>query len=184
MKLGIREILFLCVMLGVLASSYFLIFSKGNAKCLALTVDTLKKRQALADLRTETTGISDMNRKIDELQSAIQIFDSKLPAQRDVDTILQQITQISQSAGLVTKTVKPAKSETNANYSEEPIDLTLSGSFEGFYQFLLDVEKLPRLTRITQMHLTKLDNREGQMTADLFLSIYFAPDLQSSASAQ
>jgi type IV pilus assembly protein PilO len=184
MRLGAREILFLMVILGVLASSYFLIFSKANAKLQATKDDTLAKQHALADLRTETTGIVDLNRKIDDLQAAIKIFDSKLPAQRDVDTILQQISQISQSAGLTTRTVKPAKSETTANYSEEPIELTLSGDYKGFYQFMLDLEQLPRLTRVTQMRLTKINGTEGQMTADVTLSIYFAPDIQTSASAE
>jgi type IV pilus assembly protein PilO len=125
-----------------------------------------------------------LNRKIDQLEQAIKIFDNKLPAQRDVDTILQQVSQISQSAGLTTRTVKPAKSETTANYSEEPIELTVSGDYKGFYQFMLDLEKLPRLTRVTQMKLTKMNGDSGQMAADVTLSIYFAPDVQSSASAQ
>jgi type IV pilus assembly protein PilO len=184
MRLGAREILFLMVILGVLASSYFLIFSKANAKLEATKEDTLAKEHALADLRTETSGIADLNRKIDQLEQAIKIFDNKLPAQRDVDTILQQVSQISQSAGLTTRTVKPAKSETTANYSEEPIELTVSGDYKGFYQFMLDLEKLPRLTRVTQMKLTKMNGDSGQMAADVTLSIYFAPDVQSSASAQ
>jgi len=183
MKLGVREILFFMVMIGVLGSAYFLIFSKANAKRQTVQADTLSKQRSLSDVHTATAGIKDLNRKIDELEKAIKFFDSKLPQQREVDTILQQVSQISQSAGLVTKTVKPARSETTANYSEEPIELVVSGNFEGFYQFLLDLEKLPRLTRVTQMKLTKINDHEGQMTADLTLSIYFAPDAQSGASA-
>jgi type IV pilus assembly protein PilO len=176
--------LFFVVLLGVLGSSYFLIFSKANTKREATIAETLVKQQKLEDLRTATLGINDLNKKIDDLQNAIKFFDSKLPPQREVDTILQQITQISQAAGLATKTVKPHPSETTANYSEEPIELTLSGDYKGFYQFMLDLENLPRLTRVTQMKLTKLNDHEGHMMANLTLSIYFAPDVQTSASAQ
>ena len=185
MKLGIREILFFIVMLGVLASSYFFIFSKANARRTALQADTLAKQRALADLHTATAGIKDINNKIDELEAAIKVFDSKLPQQREMDTILQQVTQLSQSAGLLTKTVRPTKSVTAANYSEEPIELSLSGNFAGFYQFLLNLERLPRLTRVTQMKLERMNDQDAQMTAELTLSIYFAPDVSSaSASAQ
>jgi type IV pilus assembly protein PilO len=184
MKLGIREILFFMVMLGVLGSAYFLVFTKANARRDALRQDTILKQRELSDLHTATMGVNDLNREIDDLQSAIKFFDSKLPAQREVDTILQQISQISTQAGLITRTVRPNKAEATANYSEEPIQLTLAGSYEGFYQFLFDLEKLPRLTRVTQMKLTKNYDHEGQMTADVTLSIYFAPDLQSSATAQ
>lgn len=182
MKLGAREILFFAVMLGVLGSAYFFIFSKANAKRQLLEADTLAKQRDLANLRIATAGINDIDRKINELEAAIKVFDNKLPAQREVDTILQQVSQTSQAAGLITRTVRPDHSVVAANYSEEPIVLSLSGSFEGFYQFLLDLEKLPRLTRITQMKLNKINDAEGQMTADMTLSIYFSPDTSDSGT--
>jgi type IV pilus assembly protein PilO len=187
MKLGIREILFFMVMLGVLGSAYFFIFSKANAKREAWEADALAKQRDLSNLKTVTAGISDVSRKINDLEAAIKIFDGKLPQARDVDMILQQVSQISQSCGLVTRTVRPDRSITTANYSEEPITLSLTGSFEGFYQFLLNLEKLPRLTRVTKMNLTKINDTEGQMTAELTLSIYFNPDTDgpgASASAR
>ena len=183
MKLGIRELLFILVMLGVLGSAYFFVFMKANARIASLETDTLAKQRVLSDLRNDTTGISDLRPRIDELDRAIRYFNGKLPPQREVDTILQQISEISQSAGLITRTIRPDRSETNANYSEEPIELSLSGSSTGFYQFLLDLEKLKRLTRLTYMKLSKLDESEGHMTADLKLSVYFAPDVQDSSSA-
>jgi type IV pilus assembly protein PilO len=182
MKLGIREILFFIVMLAVLGSAYFFVFSKANDKRKALEADTLAKQRDLDNLHNATSGINDRNHKIAELESAIKFFDGKLPPQRDVDTILQQVAQTSEAAGLATQTVKPSKSETTAHYSEEPIELSLTGSFEGFYQFLLDLEKLPRLTRVTQMKLSKIDERKGQMTAHLTLSIYFVPDTSSGGA--
>ena len=32
--------------------------------------------------------------------------------------------------------------------------MTLSGNFNGYYQFLLQLEKLPRITKITGMQLS------------------------------
>ncbi len=61
--------------------------------------------------------------------------------------------------------MKPDKSEHGPNYSEQSIQMTLSGNFNGFYSFLLELEKLPRITRITQMKLTKLTEHDGEATA-------------------
>jgi len=169
-------------MLGVLGSAYFFVFSKSNARRQALEADTLIKERDLQTLRATTSGIDDRNRKLKELEGAIKFFDGKLPVAREVDTILQQISKISQADGLSTKTVKPAKSETTAHYSEEPIVLVLTGSIEGFYQFLLDLEKLPRLTRVTQIKLSRISDTKGQMTANLTVSIYFVPDINGNGS--
>jgi hypothetical protein len=54
--------------------------------------------------------------------------------------------------------------------------MSLSGDFNGFYAFLLQLEKLARITRVTQMQLQKIDEHDGQMQAQMTLSIYFEPD--------
>jgi Tfp pilus assembly protein PilO len=176
MKIGIRELLFFFVMLGAIGSVYVFGFSRANDKRLKTEAETVSMQRDLDILKATTSGIEDRNRKLKELEAAIQFFDGKLPAAREVDTILQQISQISQADGLTTKTVRPSKGEATAHYSEEPIVLVLNGSFEGFYQFLIDLEKLPRLTRVTQMKLSKISDTKGQMTANMTLSIYYVPD--------
>src|ERR1700683_2201599 len=105
MKVGIRELLFLLVMMGVLGCAYFFVFNRANARRAALDADTQTKQQALVNLKLATAGVADVNKKIGDLEAAIKFFDDKLPPQREVDNILQEVTQISQSAGLTTQTV-------------------------------------------------------------------------------
>jgi len=54
--------------------------------------------------------------------------------------------------------------------------MNLSGDFNGYYSFLLQLEKLPRITRVTQMNLQKISDRDGEMQAQMTLSIFFEPD--------
>jgi hypothetical protein len=61
--------------------------------------------------------------------------------------------------------------------------LSLSGDFNGYYAFLLQLEKLPRITRVTQMKLEKINDRDGEMQAQLTLSIFFEPDTGSRSLA-
>ena len=182
MKFGARELLFLCVMLGLLGCTYFFVFSKANAKRAELQTEILAKQTALNNLRQSTAGIEDLNRKISELQQAITFFESKLPQEKEVDKILKEVWQLAEANQLQTRTVKPSKSERSASYSEQPIEMSLAGDFNGFYAFLLQLEKLPRITRLTKMNLQKINEHDGEMTAQLTLSIFFEPD--ASASAQ
>ena len=176
MKFGIREIIFIGAMLGLLVATYFFVFAKSNQKRQAMLEDMQHKQTTLVNLRQSTTGIEDLNRKIAELQKAISFFESKLPQEKEIDKILREVWQMAEANNLQTKQVKPSRSERGPNYSEQPIQMSLSGDFNGFYSFLLQLEKLPRITRITQMNLQKIDGRDGEMTAQLTLSIYFEPD--------
>jgi type IV pilus assembly protein PilO len=187
MKLGVREFIFFGVMLALLGSAYFFVFAKADGKRRAMEADVRHKEAALANLRQATAGIDDLNRKVGELGQAISFFESKLPQQKEIDTILKEVWQMAEANSLDCKTIKTLKAETlvsdrSTNYSEQPIELSLSGNFEGFYSFLLQLEKLPRITRTTQMKLEKINGKDGAMTAHMTLSIFFEPDTTVSSA--
>lgn len=176
MKLGFREVLFVVAMMGLLAASYFLVFTRKNSERLDLVADTAQKQRELGQLQQATAGIEDLSRKIDELQKAIEFFESKLPQEREIADILDQVTKLADSNALQARSFKTLKTERNASYSEQPIQLSLSGDFNGFYQFLLQLEKLPRITRVTTMNLQKIAGNDGDMEAQITLSIFFEPE--------
>jgi type IV pilus assembly protein PilO len=176
MKLGMRELIFLTVMLGLLGSSWFLIFKKNNIRRDQLRADTEYKQKALNNLKQSTQQIGNLNRKIEDLHKAIEFFESKLPQEKEIAEILDQLSKLAEANSLHARTFKTLKTERNANYSEQPIQLSISGDFYGFYSFLLQLETLPRITRINQMKLEKISERDGEMQAEVTLSIFFVPD--------
>jgi len=182
MKVGIREIIFLSIMLGLLAASFF-VFQKSTARRETLKQEILTRQKALMDLKQSTTGIEDLSRKIAELKQAITFFESKLPQEKEIDKILNEVSQMAEANALKTKTVKTLRSERAAGYSEQPIEIMLLGDFNGFYSFLLQLEKLPRITRVTNMALSKITDVEGVMSAKVTLSIFFEPETGGGRSA-
>jgi type IV pilus assembly protein PilO len=182
MKFGLRELIFVKLMVGLLLASYFIVFAKATEKKKALFADIQAKEAALANLKQSTIGIDDLGKKIDELQKAITFFEGKLPQEREVDKILREVWQMAETNSLQTRTVKPSKTERGASYNEQPIEMSLAGDFTGFYSFLLQLEKLPRITRLMKMNLQKINEHDGEMTASLTLSIFFEPDAAASAN--
>lgn len=182
MKVGLREIIFLGVMLGLFGCTYFMVFRKANLKRDALKADIVIKQKSLGDLKRSTAGIEDLKVKIAELQKAIDFFESKLPKEKEIDDILDSLSRLASANSLTTRTVKTLKSETAASYREQPIQMWLSGDFNGFYAFLLQLEKLPRLTRITQLKLEKFEDRDGETQAQITVSIFFEPDSGKSTA--
>src|SRR5579862_784653 len=84
MKFGIREIVFVALMLALLGGTYVFVFSKTNAKRQELKADTALKQKMMGDLQAATAGIEDMNAKIDELSRAVNFFEQKLPQEKDI----------------------------------------------------------------------------------------------------
>jgi type IV pilus assembly protein PilO len=176
MKFGIRELVFFVTMVGLLACTYLFIFKPRNEKRLALLADIDSKTKIMGNLQQATSGITDLNNKLAELQQAISFFESKLPAEKEMDKILKEVWQMAAANNLQTRQVKTMHSEHGTSYSEQPIQMSLSGDFKGYYSFLLQLEKLQRITRVGQMTLTKINDRNGDMQAQMTLSIFFEPE--------
>ena len=184
MKFGVRELVFVAAMLGLLAASYLLVFKKATARRDKIEAEIVTKQKALADLDRATAGVSDVNAKIEELQKAIVFFEGKLPQEKEIDKVLREVWQMAESKQLTIKTIKTLRSERSTNYSEQPIEMSLSGDFkDSFYAFMLQLEQLPRLTRVTRMELKKINDRDGQMEAQVTLSIFFEPETGGTVTA-
>ena len=59
MKFGIREIIFVVVMLGLLGSTNYFVFSTANTKKEATLAEIRTKQTALSNLQQATAGIDD-----------------------------------------------------------------------------------------------------------------------------
>ncbi|HSI34628.1 MAG TPA: type 4a pilus biogenesis protein PilO [Tepidisphaeraceae bacterium] len=182
MKFGMRELAFVGLLVAICATSAIGLKKMWERRdfCLA---ETQRKQKILGELKESTRGIKDLETKIKELKDAITFFEGKLPQEKEIDKILKEISQMAEANALQTKTVKTLKSERAANYSEQPIEWSMSGNFNGFYAFMLQLEKLPRITRVTNMALTKITDQDGAMQAKVTLRIFFEPETGSSKFA-
>lgn len=90
--------------------------------------------------------------------------------------IVRQVSSLAVESGLTPPTLKSEKPVAAARFREQPLSMSTSGSFEGFYEFLLALERLPRLTRVVDL-LLKDSSEEGvEVDAEFTLSIYFQSD--------
>src|SRR3974390_453991 len=131
MKFGIRELILVSGMIALLICSYLFVFTKANQKRETMQQDISPWKKELISLDQKTAGIDNMGRKIEELQRAIQFFAKKLPREREVETVLQEISPMAEANSLQTKTVKTLKTERGSSYCEQPMQLTLEGGFNG-----------------------------------------------------
>lgn len=173
MKFGIRELVFLLVLLAMPLAAYFFVFEPRNKQIAEAEREILDKQRKLRTLEQATMNIADLTAEIDRLEDAIDLFKQKLPEEREVEVILRQVWELAALQRLTPKTVRTDRPVTSTAYSELPIRMTITGDFDGFYSFMLALEKLNRITRVPSMKLKKLNLDEAQMQADIVLSIFY-----------
>ncbi|MHC4362714.1 MAG: type 4a pilus biogenesis protein PilO, partial [Planctomycetota bacterium] len=82
-------------------------------------------------------------------------------------------TVIGEKQDLKPKTIRTLKRKDNSGYIEQPLRMQLVGNFNSFYSFLLELEKLPRIMKLRNLDLRKLNEQEGQIATDFVVSIFF-----------
>lgn len=176
MRFGLRETLFFLVLLAMPVATYYLVLLPKNQEIAQAREEMRRRQDKLRQLQVATRQIEDIGREIDKLTKAIDVFEAKLPAEKEVEVILKEVWQLAAKHNLKPRSIRTDKPIKNARYSELPLNMIIVGDFDGYYQFLLDLERLSRITRVTQMSLKKLSgDTEGQMEAAFKLSIYFEP---------
>ena len=80
---------------------------------------------------------------------------------------------IVQKHGLTTKTIRTLKCKDNHGHIEQPLEVELHGDFSSYYSFLLELEKLDRITKIRELSIKKKSKQEGYTEARFVVSIFF-----------
>jgi len=173
MTSGLRKFAFFVVLVGLTCAAYELMIKPAN-KSLAEQKSRMNDKLAkLSEFKTATTAAEGLSKQLEELQKAIDFFESKLPPTSEIDKVLRDVTVIGEEQGLKPKMIRTLRKKDNNGYIEQPLKMELVGNFKSFYSFLLELEKLPRIMKIRQLELKKQAKNEGQITTSFIVGIFF-----------
>lgn len=172
-RFGFREFILLIVLLALPISSYWLVFRPQNAQITQAKREIEHKRSLLDKLKQATAQNADLERANEEIKADIAAIEARLPSNKEVDAVVRQVSDLAVDAGLESPAIESDKPVAAAMYMEQPLKMKLTGDFRGFYQFLVHLEQLPRITRLPDVHLARASDKNGHMKAEFTLSIYF-----------
>jgi len=173
MTMYLRKIVFFVLLLGVAYIAYQYMIKPANRNLAEKKNQIEKKLAKLAEFEKATAAAESLSKQLEQLQEAIEFFESKLPPKSEIDKVLHDVTLIVQKQNLRSKRILRLREKDNSGYIEQPLKMELEGNFNSFYSFLLELEKLPRIMKIRELDLEKQTDDEGQISADFIVSIFF-----------
>lgn len=183
MKLGLREYVFIGLLVAIPLGAWWLVFRPHNLRETEMRKQLEAKQTKLQALNRATGTIGNLQREIDLLRKGINFFQSKLPSEKEIDKVLQEVWRLAEANRLTTKSIRTQKRAGRSRYTgdghnahEQPIEMRLEGNFLGFYTFLQALENQPRIMRIHKMELeTKGEAPQGHVQATFVVSVFFEP---------
>jgi type IV pilus assembly protein PilO len=174
MSSSLRKVVLFVLLIGVSYVAYRYMIKPANQHLAEQRTCLQTKLSKLAELEKATLAAKDLSVQLEQLEEALKFFESKLPTTEEIDRVLQDVTLIGEKQGVERKAIRRmAKKESYNAYIEQPLEMELEGNFNSFYSFLLELEKLPRIMKVREMKLKKQTEKEGQISADFVVSIFF-----------
>ena len=172
MNSSTRYLIFFILIIAMAFVSWKFMIKPANADLEKKRIDMEAKSSKLDELEKASAAAEGLADQLKEIEDAIVAFESKLPPSSEIHTVLENVTLIAQRHGLTPKSIRTHKNKDNNGYIEQPIEMELDGNFNSYYAFLLELEKLDRITKLRELSLKKTE-REGQTEAVFVMSIFF-----------
>jgi type IV pilus assembly protein PilO len=146
MKLGIREMIFLLVLAAIPVAAWFFVFEPRNQDIEQSRREIAQMESTLIRLDQLTDEVGDVRNAIDEAELRLADFRQNIPDANEVDDMLAEIHRIGERNALGISSIRALNRTETQGYAEIPLSLEIDGSFRGLYRFLIDLERLPRIT--------------------------------------
>lgn len=192
MKLGIREMTFLLVLAAIPVAAWFFVFEPRNQDIEQSRREIAQMESTLIRLDQLTDEVGDVRTAIDEAELRLADFRRNIPDANEVDDMLAEIHRIGERNALGISSIRALNRTETQGYAEIPLSLEIDGSFRGLYRFLIDLERLPRITRVQDLKLERNlvesrgrdaedDTPSGQIDASMTVVIYCEGELEGDA---
>jgi Tfp pilus assembly protein PilO len=183
MRLRFHEIIFTSLLLGMFAGTFALVVQPHARARREKAAEMRSMNGAISTVVESTSGLEDVKRRVDQEQQATAFFGSRLAKASDLQRAISELVQIATANSLQAGEVQTLRGQTVGGVDARPMHLQVSGNFNGIYSFLLQLEAVPRIMRVSHLDLSTSGDRDDLISADITLMMYFTSDGGTVAQA-
>jgi type IV pilus assembly protein PilO len=172
----------LLVGLGTAALVYFYVFADFvpfNYKARSREIGTLKteytqRANELSKAQQLVNRLPELKKEFALLNQRWAIAQELLPSQKEVASLLRKVTLAGQEAGVKFVLFKPGEPQKQTYFTENPVQVTVTGGFHHAGTFFSEIAELSRLVNVSQLKLHGFDKGDVDDTvqADFIATAY------------
>lgn len=108
----------------------------------------IKKRQAI--------NLDLIKKQLTETQESFGALLKQLPSKSEMDALLTDINQAGLGRGLQFELFKPGAETVNGSFTEQPITIKVTGSYDDIGKFSGDIAMLPRIVTLNDIAISPI----------------------------
>ena len=154
-----QKLLFVSVIMIMMVVAFYLLHYQPHQEEVA------GKRQQLTQLQNDREKLDLLKANREEVLSRLEglkrqllIAREQLPVSAEVPSLLQRIHNQAKTAGLEITKFKRIQNQTQAYYTEIPVEMSLVGAFDELANFFYYVGRMTRIVNVKDMSLVRTVN--------------------------
>jgi len=139
------------IAVGIAAGFYFLLFAPQQRKLSALRASIRTIEGQLVRQGVEVAGLPEIETNLKQANELLADYRTRIPAAADVGNIVEQVSAIAERLVLRNRNIEPMEPQKRGPVTALPIRISFEGAFSAAFNFLREVERLPRVARVTEL---------------------------------
>ena len=154
-------VLYVFVLGGI---AWFVIYPAFEKKGVLQTAVKNMESQNAKD-EAKVRRLPELKKENERLQAMLTELKAKLPSDREVTSLLQQVSDLGNQSGLRFKTWKPGQRKSQGDlYEEIPIAIQVVGGFHNVGIFFNHISRLDRIVNVSAIVMDKPVYERGILT--------------------
>jgi len=168
---------------------FFLFISPKMKQIKTLEAKIDKQSNEIAASQAKAAKLDMLKMENERLVNRINELKEQLPEEKEISSLLKQVSDMGIAAGLEIKSWKPAQKTTHPSgiVYEIPVAVEVNGTYHNFGSFLSSLTRLNRIVNISDMKIGSPKKERNQtMLAVTFKAATFSaiPDAEAAAAAK
>jgi len=149
-------------------------FPARNKEISALKDDYTKKMSELTKAQQLVNRLPELKKEFELLNQRWTVAQELLPSQKEVASLLRKVTIAGQESGVHFLLFKPGDPKPSTYFTENPVQVSVTGGFHRAGAFLGEISDLSRLVNVSQLKLKGFDKGDLDETvqADFVATAY------------
>ena len=158
-----RLIIFIATILALIAVFFFLYYSPKSKE-----IQGLKSRQTYlhGEIKKVEATVAKLDHHKEEKKEVEKKFEEAsklLPEQKEIPSLLDNISSLGTNSGLNVISFKPKKESPQQFYADIPVELLVDGPYHNVGVFLDKISKLPRIVTVSDITMGSPNKQDDIM---------------------
>jgi len=171
----------LLVTAAVLLAAHLAAIAPLQARFRDVATETAEHRRIVGNASDIAQVNQTLRARLSTIQKKAAALQQRIPTSSRESDFLGQIGQLAEQTGVEIADYLPGNVQIRESHQEMEIKVSARGEYSAIAQFLEQVDRLPRLCRLTQMEIG-VNETNGRLHVELAFHIYFAPPVDPDAA--